>query len=50
MYIYDTTSLISSCNDVSDKSCTENQDTQFVLINTFPEKTGRLWDSMEIIW
>jgi len=26
-HIYDTISLISSCNDISDKSYTENQDT-----------------------
>ena len=50
MYIYDTISLISSCNDVSDKSCTENQDTHFVFTNALPKKTGSLWDSMEKIW
>jgi len=44
MYIYDTISLISSCN--ADASCTENRDTQFVFTDAFPEKWGRLWDSM----
>ena len=36
MYIYDTVALISSCNDISDKSCTENQHTQIVFTNAFP--------------
>jgi len=35
-YIYDNISLISSYNYISDKHCTENQNTHFVFNNFFP--------------